>query len=230
MTREDGLNRLHHRWVAWSLGEKDRYSGEMASDDLTAEILQLAKEWSIDLVSDAMQRLGQFCSLLLEWNKRVNLTGAQSLQDLASEHLPDSFAAARLVPKSSRVVDVGSGGGLPGIPFALLRPDCRMTLVEPRAKRVAFLRAAARQCRAASISVVRGRHDVLQEAFSVAMSRATFAPDEWLGIAKGMVGSVGGVLVFSTRPVVQSGAVLEDSVKYEVGRGSERWAGFYRFP
>src|SRR5436853_71284 len=90
-------------------------------------------------------RLHRFYELLLVWNRQINLTGARSLDELLSEHLPDSFALSRLVPQSASVADVGSGGGLPAIPFALLRPDASLTLFETRAKRVAFLRTAIRE-------------------------------------------------------------------------------------
>src|SRR4029079_16814605 len=85
-----------------------------------------------------------FWSLLLTWNARINLTGAGTRDELLGEHFPDALAMASLVPPGARLVDVGSGGGLPAVPLSVLRPDLGLTLVEPRAKRVAFLRTAVR--------------------------------------------------------------------------------------
>jgi 16S rRNA (guanine527-N7)-methyltransferase len=64
--------------------------------------------------------LDAFWSLLLSWNARINLTGARTPAELLGEHFPDALAMARLVPPNARVLDVGSGGGLPVLPFAVL--------------------------------------------------------------------------------------------------------------
>ena len=64
---------------------------------------------------------------------------------LVGEHFPDAFALARKLEQPARVIDVGSGGGLPAIPLALLRPRLAITLVEPIAKKAAFLRTAIRE-------------------------------------------------------------------------------------
>ena len=67
------------------------------------------------------------------------LIGPRELPRLWERHLLNSAAIASLVPAGARVVDVGSGAGLPGIPLALVRPDLTVTLLEPLARRVAFL-------------------------------------------------------------------------------------------
>src|SRR6187397_2962725 len=71
------------------------------------------------------EALFTYATLLMTWNARINLTGATSLADLAEEHLPDAFALAARFPDpqpSRTVIDVGSGGGLPALPLAVLRP------------------------------------------------------------------------------------------------------------
>src|SRR6185295_9811748 len=107
----------------------------------------------------------------------INLTGARTLDELAADHLPDAFALAEAVPPGAALVDVGSGGGLPALPFAVLRPDVRLTLVEPRAKRVAFLRTAVRELGLAGELVAGHAADLPAGAFDVAASRATFPPE-----------------------------------------------------
>src|SRR4051794_23516644 len=97
------------------------------------------------LTAPERTRLLGFFQLLLTWNARINLTGARTLPELIDVHLPDTLALARLVAAGAALIDVGSGGGLPALPLALMRSGVRVTLVEPRAKRVAFLRTAARE-------------------------------------------------------------------------------------
>jgi 16S rRNA (guanine527-N7)-methyltransferase len=188
----------------------------------------VAKEWSVDLTAETAARLGRFCAILLEWNKRVNLTGATSLDDLLAEHLPDSFIAARLISEAASVVDIGAGGGLPGIPLAILRPDCKFTLVEPRGRRVAFLNTAARLCGCGQTKVIQCRSEEMAKGgHDVAMSRATFAPETWLELGRELVGASGHVLSFSTVEVASASMRLAGSVSYRVGRGVERWVGLF---
>lgn len=184
-----------------------------AADALLAETVSQA---GLDLPGPTAARLRDFCTVLLAWNERINLTGARSATELVSEHLPDALAMSRFVPEGARVVDVGSGGGLPALPLAVLRPDCALTLVEPRQRRVAFLRTAVRTLDLrVEIAPVRleeledGRRRALsREAdpgppehpplFDVASSRATFTPEEWIALAPPLVRPGGRVLVFTT--------------------------------
>ncbi len=168
----------------------------------------------------ACQQLVRFFSLLLEWNRGINLTGADSLAVLASDHLPDSLALLALVPPGARVVDVGSGGGLPALPFAILRPDCALTLVEPRAKRAAFLRTAVRQLGlAVQVSGSRGEDLAAGQppVFEVAMSRATFAPPAWLALGRRLVVAGGRVLTFVATPPAELDPPT-DAIVYQVGQ------------
>jgi 16S rRNA (guanine527-N7)-methyltransferase len=204
----------------------------MADDEEANDgIAGLARDWGWVLGKDQLGSIAAFFRLLLAWNRSINLTGAQSLGELVKEHMPDSFAMAGLAPAHSRVVDVGAGGGLPGIPFALLRADCRVTLVEPRAKRAAFLNAASRSARnRLSLEVLRQRDEALPSgAFDVAASRATFAPGEWLARGSRLVRRDGLILVFAAAPLEEPASSwrLEGATSYSTGSGASRWAGVY---
>jgi len=200
--------------------------------DSAASVERLAATWGIPVGKEASGRLELFIRKLLEWNKSVNLTGAKSLQDVVGEHLPDSFALAAIVPGRCAVVDVGAGGGLPGVPFAILCPECEITLVEPRAKRVAFLNMVVREIGSTSIRVIRARAgDVVSRGFSVACSRATFKPEEWMEIGPRLLRADGRLVVFATSLPTQPPVdmKLEQHRIYETAGGSPRWAGCYCF-
>lgn len=79
--------------------------------------------------------------LMIRWNVRVNLTTITRLDAAVWKHYADSVAVLPLIRPGS-LVDMGSGAGFPGLPIAVAKPDCTVTLVEPRRKRVSFLRAA----------------------------------------------------------------------------------------
>lgn len=215
-----------------SLGfPRSDYTALMVGIAVTEAISALAGAWGWPATAAQMERIGAYFETLLQWNARVNLTGARSMDELIGEHLPDSFALARLVPAGARVADVGAGGGLPGVPFSVLRPDCRALLVEPRAKRVAFLGAARRCVEAAAVfEVARCRHDELSEgSFDVACSRATFQPEEWLALARPLLASGGRVVVFAAKGVVAQSSTWElaGSVEYATAQGAPRWAGVF---
>lgn len=199
-----------------------------ASIDLMLSDLALRLE--VPLRPPARAAILRFFQILLSWNQRINLTGAGDLQQLVGEHLVDSLALGRLVPPGAGLVDVGSGGGLPAIPFSLLRPDCKASLVEPRGKRVAFLRTAVRELALGNVSVVHGSDDAVagQSSFSAASSRATFEPSEWLVRGRRLVEPGGLIVVLTTGEVQAPDFTLVDHVGYETASGSPRWAGSFR--
>ena len=88
--------------------------------------------------------LAAFAAELVRWGSRMNLVGSTEA-DALERHFADSLAAAEALPGAARVVDLGSGAGFPGVPIALARRDLRLTLVEIREKRLAFLRHAIRE-------------------------------------------------------------------------------------
>ena len=89
------------------------------------------------------------------------LIGPREPERLWSRHLLNSAVLAALIPADTRVVDVGTGAGLPGIPLALARPDLRVVLVEPLARRVSFLLEAVEALELPRCDVVRGRAEDL---------------------------------------------------------------------
>lgn len=199
-------------------------------EDEAAGLARLAQGWEFPLAPEMEKHVLGFGRRLMEWNARVNLTGAQSVAEVMGEHVVDSFAMARLVPPGSSVVDVGAGGGLPGIPFSIMRPDTRLVVVEPRAKRVAFLRTVVRELQLANCDVLRGRDDALERgSFDVAASRATFSPEEWIGIGLSLVRPKGLVLVFAgdTWSHEDSALCAATEVRYATAAGRSRWLGAF---
>ncbi len=132
------------------------------------------------LDTDQLARLERYGALLREWNERVNLTAITAPDEIVTKHFLDSLTLllARPIAEGSRIVDVGSGAGFPGVPLAIARPDARVTLVESVAKKVRFLEVAVAELRLGKVTVAHGRaeelaHDVaLRERFDVAVARA----------------------------------------------------------
>ncbi len=111
----------------------------------------------------AEARVLEYARLLLAANTATNLTGARGWDDLVEAHLEDSLRALAWVPPAARVVaDWGSGAGLPGLVWALARPEWTLHLVERNEKKAGFLREAAQRLHARNVQVhARQLHEVL---------------------------------------------------------------------
>ena len=125
---------------------------------------------------DAEQRnlLIRYLALLQRWNATHNLTAVRDPLEMVPRHLLDSLAVLPYLPEGA-VADIGSGAGLPGIPLAICRPAQPFTLVEPAAKRVAFLRHAIADLGLANVQVApQGSEDYHPDPCpQVIISRAT---------------------------------------------------------
>ena len=129
-------------------------------------------DFRLDLTGRERLGLARFLAELDVWRRRVNLTGRLSCEELVS-HALESAVGAALLPLEARVVDVGTGGGFPGVPLAIVRPDLSVTWLEPREKRAAFLRHVARAVPVENAVVAAGRaEDLPVSAFDFATFRA----------------------------------------------------------
>lgn len=129
--------------------------------------------------------LAQFVELLLRWNRVYNLTGPRGAEEILDRHLVESFALRPLL-HGSRVADVGTGGGLPGVPLAIAEPDRTFTLIESRAKRVRFLRHVVGELKLANTEVAHARveHLHVERPFDTVLARAVAPPAELLMICR----------------------------------------------
>lgn len=118
----------------------------------------------IEFEAGDLERLGLYLALLLETNKQFNLTAITDPAEAWTRHILDSLTLIPLLaeaPEGGTVIDVGSGGGLPGLPLAITMPHLRFTLLEATGKKVAFLRDAAAALGLANVEVVQGRAEEL---------------------------------------------------------------------
>ena len=149
----------------------------------------------IQLTAQMLEQMEDHWTLLLEWNERMNLTAITTDREAASLHYRDSLAAMEHGLEGP-VVDMGSGGGFPGIPLAIAMPSTSFTLVEPRRKRVSFLRTAVNRLglKNVKISHSRAEHGTA-ELFQSLVTRATFSDAKALASLSPWIAS-GGTLYF----------------------------------
>ncbi len=127
------------------------------------------------------ERLDIYARLLVEWNEKMNLTAIVDPTDIAIKHFADSLAAAPLLPTGGfSLIDVGTGAGFPGVPLAMFRPDCELTLLDSLNKRLVFLEEV---CKAVGVKAALlhlraedgGKKPELREQYDVVTARAVGA-------------------------------------------------------
>ena len=122
------------------------------------------------------QQLTQYLSLLLKWNRAFNLTAVRDPSDMVSRHLLDSLSILTLL-QGTRILDVGTGPGLPGIPLAIARPDSTFVLLDSNGKKTRFVRQVKMQLTLQNVEVIQGRVEAYRShiPFDTLVCRA-FAP------------------------------------------------------
>jgi 16S rRNA (guanine527-N7)-methyltransferase len=118
-----------------------------------------------------LARLEQHYEILTRWNRVLNLTSLRTVEEAVERHYCESVFAALQLPESRiSVADIGSGGGFPGIPIAIVRPECAMTLIESHQRKAAFLKESVRQL--GNVRILARRAEDVYEQFDWVVSRA----------------------------------------------------------
>ncbi len=115
------------------------------SDEFVNALRQHAVSFNVALKSDEIGALKTYFELVMLWNKRLHLVAPCSPSEFATRHVLESLLASRYMSDDARVIDVGSGAGLPIIPCLIARPTLKATLFESSPKKTVFLREALRR-------------------------------------------------------------------------------------
>ena len=169
-------------------------------------------------------KVQQYAHLLLEWNRSINLTGAQTLEQVEALIADAGVLVDASWTGITSVIDIGSGGGLPAIPLAVAMPHVRFTLLEANTRKCAFLGHVAGTLGLANVVVAPGRAEelghlpALREQFDRAISRAAARPEVLLELALPFV-RTGGDLVAQVSPL---DPVVLEPVARLLGGGTPR--------
>jgi len=157
------------------------------------------------------QPLAEFLNLLARWNRVYNLTGFRTPAELLERVLHECLLLGRWL-QGTAIADVGSGAGLPGVPLAISEPERRFTLIEPRAKRVHFLRHVVGSLRLDNVSVEHSRAEDLpaHAGFDTVLARAVAAPPEFMKIGRCLT-RPGSRIVLATSP--EKGAMFREELE-----------------
>jgi len=141
--------------------------------NLPQKLAQGLTELRLEVDAATQQKLLDYLALLEKWNKVHNLTAVREPAEMVTLHLLDSLSVLPYI-KSGRLLDVGSGAGLPGIPLALLRPELQVTVMDSSHKKASFMRQAKATLGITNLEVVCGRVEEYRppHLFDVIISRA----------------------------------------------------------
>lgn len=174
------------------------------------------------LLREGAQRIGvknlridlllSYIDLLRKWGKRINLSSVLSDREIIIKHLLDSLTVAEFIPPGSRVLDIGTGAGLPGIPLYIHDASLSVTLVESVGKKVAFLKEVKRSLGLSGIDIHNARAEELSDSMRGRFDRVTFRA----------VGSVNTLVALGT-PYLDIGGEM---VIMKGPRGKKEWKDY----
>ena len=173
------------------------------------------------------QQLARFAELLLRWTARVNLIGPEARANL-DDHIAEALTAAELLRPYGKVLDFGSGGGLPAIPMAIRSPESVFHLVEADQKKWSFLKFASRECGlncriwGDRLQAVVSRFPTWQQ-FDLVTSRAVGKPEEWFGLLAGHLAPGGRLALFQRSPHPPELRDMTLDASHALPRGTDNW-------
>ena len=136
------------------------------------------KELSIKLNEEQIQKFYTYMNLLMEWNEKINLTAITKPEEIILKHFVDCLTISKYIETNSKLIDVGTGAGFPGIPLKIYRSDLKVTLVDSLNKRLNFLNEVINSLKLENIETIHARAEELgrnkgyREKFDIATSRA----------------------------------------------------------
>jgi 16S rRNA (guanine527-N7)-methyltransferase len=181
-------------------------------EKLAAGLCQL----KLELAPEMQAQLLKFIELLHKWNKVHNLTAVREPSKMIAHHLLDSLAVAPYI-EDKRLLDVGSGGGLPGIPLAIVKPGLGVTLLDSNHKKTGFLRQAVIDLGLKNVNVIAERVEQFQpeQRFDMVISRAFSELAEFVKLTRHLLAENGKLLAMKGVYPEKEMAALPPDIKVE---------------
>ena len=140
-----------------------------------------------EITDEQKQQFEKLEQLYTEWNEKINVISRKDMDGLYEKHILHSFGIAKVMPfaDGTKVLDVGTGGGFPGIPLAILFPEVSFTLIDSIGKKIKVVEAVSEGLGLKNVTAVHGRAEKLKEKFHFVVSRAVTQMPEFLRWLKG---------------------------------------------
>ncbi len=140
-----------------------------------------------DLTEKQLEQFAQLEQLYNEWNEKINVISRKDMESLYEKHILHSLGIAKVMEfaPGTKVLDIGTGGGFPGIPLAILFPETDFTLIDSIGKKISVVKAVAEGVGLKNVTAIHGRAEKLKERFHFVVSRAVTQMPEFLRWLKG---------------------------------------------
>jgi 16S rRNA (guanine527-N7)-methyltransferase len=174
-----------------------------------------AATMGVALSEEQIRKFYVYWRELQEWNSHINITAISSLKDTIIKHFLDSLSVVKNLPRSGRLADIGSGGGFPGIPIAIVRPALSVVLIEAARRKANFLRQAVRILGLETASVYHGRAETLAagEPFDGIVCRAFSSLKTFLRISMPLLAEDGIIIAMKGKETEQELRDAEQEIK-----------------
>ena len=164
-------------------------------------VKQVLSRLEIFASNEQIEALERYSQMVLTHNPRANITGARDVAAFIAGPLFDALTLMPVMTTTGRLVDIGSGGGLPAVPLGILRPEIALTLVEPRQKRAAFLRQMVDAFQLNATVLATQDRELKELNFDGATAQAVFPPAKWIARARRLLRNGGATYTLTSIPV-----------------------------
>lgn len=157
------------------------------------EFIEAVKQLKIDLTEEKLEKLNKFYNLLIEWNKKINLTRIEKEDEVYLKHFYDSLTIAKVADLSEKktLCDIGTGAGFPGIVLKIVYPNLKITLIDSLQKRVNYLNEIIKDLGLDNIEAIHVRGEDYNGQYDVVTSRAVANIEKLLGYTMHLVSPTG---------------------------------------
>ncbi len=178
-----------------------------------------ARDLGMNLSAAQIAQFTLYAQELVLWNKKINITAITDPEEIAVKHFLDAIACALEIHKTSNLIDIGSGGGFPGIPLKLVIPSLSVTLIDASRKKVNFLKHIIRTLKLSHVDAVHIRaedmamDDAFKSRFDIAVSRAFSNLDRFVELASPLVKPGGTLIAMKGRKAAEEAAAYTGKPK-----------------
>jgi 16S rRNA (guanine527-N7)-methyltransferase len=207
---------------------------KIGSDQWADLLITGACKLGIDMDHRQAGRFGRYGQILQQWNEKINLTAITDPVEIAVKHFLDSVAPWSAIPRQGTLLDIGTGGGFPGVPLKILRPQQPMVLIDGVRKKINFVKQVVRELQLENIEVIQARAQELMRRhpesgpFDTIVSRALADSHTMIELAAPLMKPQGRLILYKG-----SGGEASIAQANEIQSGNARFDGShwsYRLP
>lgn len=179
--------------------------------------MQIIQKYFPNLTDKQIYQFGLLFDLYQYWNERINVISRKDIENLYEHHVLHSLAIARVIAfaEGASILDVGTGGGFPGIPLAILFPEAKFTLVDSIGKKIKVVQAVAGGIGLSNCKPVQARAESLNEKFDFVVSRAVSTLPEFVRLVNNKINRQGKHLLPNGILYLKGGDVADEVKPYK---------------